>query len=202
MNRSSRREVLKGIGAGTTVLLGGVGAASARGKGRGAGGNGRGNGPGRSGRRKGASADASIVEKADELGFSTLIAAVEAADPAVLNTLANDDQYTVFAPTNEAFSDFFATVEDATGIDKSTLLTDPNGLLTKTLLFHVTEGRRYAASVVNPSEVETLLGEAVSVDGTTLDGRATIQTTNVEASNGVIHAIDAVLTPSAVDDLL
>jgi uncharacterized surface protein with fasciclin (FAS1) repeats len=184
------------------VLLGGVGAASARGKGRGAGGNGRGNGRGRNGRRKGASADASIVEKADELGFSTLIAAVEAADPALLNTLANDDQHTVFAPANDAFADFFATVEDATGIDKSTLLTDPNGLLTDTLLFHVTEGRRYAASVVNPSEVETLLGEAVSVDGTTLDGRATIQTTNVEASNGVIHAIDAVLTPSAVDGLL
>lgn len=197
---ADRRSVLRGIGTGTALLFGGAGVAGASGRPEGVGGK-----PEDAGRkRKGASAEDGIVATASDLGFSTLIAAVEAADPAVLSTLANDDQYTVFAPTNEAFEDFFATVESATGIDKRTLLTDPDGLLTETLLFHVAEGRRYETSVVNAPEVETLLGEPVSVDGTRLDGRAEIDTTNanVEASNGVVHPIDAVLTTPAVDQLL
>ncbi|MFB6132145.1 MAG: fasciclin domain-containing protein [Halanaeroarchaeum sp.] len=184
----NRRDALKTLGTGIAVLAGGTGTALARGP------EGRG--------RKGASAEKGIVATADELGFSTLITAVKAADPVVLQTLTNDDQYTVFAPTNGAFENFFATVEAATDLTPADLLQDKKGLLTKTLLFHVTGGRRYAASVVNAPEVDTLLGEPVTVDDGTLDGRAAIQTTNVEASNGVIHAIDAVLTPPAVDDLL
>ena len=170
MSDHFRRDVLKGIGVGTATLVGGAGAAGARG-------NGRGRGAGGNGGRQGASAEAGIVETADELGFSTLLTAVRNADPVVAETLTNDDQYTVFAPTNEAFQGVFATVEEATGLTAADLLEDPEGLLTNTLLFHVTEGRRYAVSVVNAPEVETLLGEAVSVDGTTLDGRATITRT-------------------------
>ena len=182
-----RRTVLKQIATGATVITAGSGVVAARGRGNG---------------RRGASTEQSIVATADELGFETLIAAVEAADPVVLETLANNDQYTVFAPTEEAFSDFFETVEDATGLTAADLLGDPENLLTETLLYHVTEGRRYAASVVNAPTIETLLGEPVSVDGTTLDDRATITATDVEASNGVIHAIDAVLTTPTVDYLL
>lgn len=154
------------------------------------------------GKRKGASAENSIIETADELGFTELVTAVEDADPVVAQTLTNDDQYTVFAPTNAAFEDFFATVESATGLTKGDLLDDPDGLLTDTLLYHVTEGRRYASSIVNASEIGTLLGEPVSVEGTELDDRAEITETDVEASNGVIHAIDAVLTTPTVDNLL
>ncbi|MFC6794505.1 fasciclin domain-containing protein [Halobaculum halobium] len=170
------------------MIAGGTGAVTARGGGR--------------GKRDGASAENSVVEAADELGFSTLLTAVTNADPVVADTLTNDDQYTVFAPTNEAFEDFFETVETATGLTAADLLEDPNNLLTDTLLFHVTGGRRYASSVVNAPAVETLLGEPVSVDGTTLDGRASIVSTDVEASNGVVHAIDAVLTTPTVDQVL
>lgn len=176
------------------MSLGGAGTAAGQGLPEGASGEGR--------ARKGASAEKGIVATADELGFSTLLTAVENADPVVAETLTNDDQYTVFAPTNEAFEDFFTTVEAATGLRAADLLEDPDGLLTDTLLYHVTGGRRHAASVVNAPEVETLLGEPVSVDGTTLDGRATITTTNVETSNGVVHAIDAVVTTPTVDSLL
>lgn len=179
----NRRAVLKQFGTGLAVVAGSAGTVSAA-------------------DRDGASGDDGIVATADELGFDTLLTAVEAADPVVLETLTNDDQYTVFAPNDDAFDDFFATVEEATGITADELLEDPNNLLTDTLLFHVTEGRRYASSIVNAPEVETLLGEPVSVDGTTLDGRAEIVTTNVEASNGVIHEIDAVLTTPTVDSLL
>jgi uncharacterized surface protein with fasciclin (FAS1) repeats len=178
--------MLKKFGTGVAVVAGGTGTVAARGRGK----------------RDGASAEEGIVETAEELGFTTLLTAVENADPVVANTLTNDDQYTVFAPTNDAFGDFFETVEDATGLTAADLLEDPIKLLTDTLLFHVTEGRRYANSIVNAPEVETLLDEPVSVDGTTLDDRATIVTTDVECSHGLIHAIDAVLTPSAVDQLL
>jgi uncharacterized surface protein with fasciclin (FAS1) repeats len=173
--------MLKQFGTGVAIMAGATGTVAAR---------------------KGASVETGIVATADELGFDTLLTAVENADPIVAETLTNDDQYTVFAPTNAAFEDFFATVEAATDLTAADLLDDPNNLLTNTLLFHVTEGRRYAASVVNAPEVETLLGEPVSVDGTTLDDRATIKTTDGEAKNGVIHAIDAVLTTPTVDSLL
>lgn len=184
----NRRTVLKSIGA--TATVGALGAGTAAGR------------PGNGGRR-GASAEATIVETAEEAGLTTLLAAVEAADPVVLETLVDDDQYTVFAPTNAAFGDLFDTLEAELGITKTELLADPDGLLTNTLLFHVTGGRRYSESVVNAPEVETLLGESFSVGGDPLfDDRAGPVALDVEASNGVVHVIDAVLTPPAVDAAL
>ena len=102
-----RRTVLKQIATGATVITAGSGVVTARGRGNG---------------RRGASAEQSIVATAEELGFETLLIAVEAADPVVLETLANNDQYTVFAPTEEAFGDFFETVEAATGLTAADLL--------------------------------------------------------------------------------
>lgn len=178
-----RRKTLKQIATGIATVTAGSGIATARSD---------------KGKRRGASADDGIVKIAKGAGLSTLIAAVEAADPAVLETLTNDDQYTVFAPTNDAFEDFFETV----GIDKSTLLTDPDSLLTETLLYHVTEGRRYSQSILNPAAVDTLLGKSFSVDNGELDGRASINKADIEASNGVVHTIDAVLTTPTVDEML
>ncbi|WP_096389540.1 fasciclin domain-containing protein [Halopenitus persicus] len=199
-----RRTVLKQIATGAAIITASSGGAAARGGGndRRGGASGENRRGANAANRRGASVEKGIVATADELGFDTLIAAVKAADPVVLNTLTNDDQYTVFAPTEEAFEDFFATVEDATGLTATDLLDDPDNLLTDTLLFHVTGGRRYAASVVNAPQIDTLLGESFSVDGKTLDDRADITTANVEASNGVIHAIDAVLTTPTVDQVL
>jgi uncharacterized surface protein with fasciclin (FAS1) repeats len=178
--------MLTKFGTGIAIIAGGTGTVAARG----------------GGKRDGASAEKGIVESAEELGFTTLLTAVENADPVVADTLTNDEQYTVFAPTDDAFADFFETVEGATGLTAADLLDDPDDLLTNTLLFHVTEGRRYARSIVNAPEIETLLEKSVSVEGTTLDDRATITETNVEASNGVIHAIDTVLTTPTVDQIL
>jgi uncharacterized surface protein with fasciclin (FAS1) repeats len=191
---------LKQIATGIATVTAGSAVAAARGgRGdRGMASEGRG-----ASERRGASVDDGIVKTAEDLGFTKLITAVESADPAVLKTLTNDDQYTVFAPTNKAFSDFFNTVEQNknTNLTEADLLNDKNNLLTETLLYHVTDGRRYSQSVVNAPEIDTLLGESFSVDGQ-LDGRANIETADVEAANGVIHAIDAVLTTPAVDDLL
>jgi uncharacterized surface protein with fasciclin (FAS1) repeats len=182
-----RRKTLKQIATGIATVTAGSSIATARSD---------------KGKRRGASADDGIVKTAEDAGLSTLITAVKAADQPVLETLTNDDQYTVFAPTNDAFEDFFKTVKSATDINKSTLLTDPDSLLTETLLYHVTEGRRYSQSILNPAAVGTLLGKSFSVDNGELDGRASINKADIEASNGVVHTIDAVLTTPTVDEML
>lgn len=169
--QQTRRAVLKTIGGSTVLLAGGVGAASAR-------------------ARKGASAEKTIVEIAEASDdFEILVAALEETGlDAVLDS--NDDQYTVFAPTDAAFE---ALLDDL-GITAGDLLNNPD--LEDILLYHVTEGRRYASSVVNAPEIEMLNGGTVAVDGTELnDGQADIVATDIEASNGVIHVIDGVLLP-------
>lgn len=123
--------------------------------------------------------------------FDTLIAAVLAADPAVLRTLSGRGQFTVFAPTDGAFAKL--------GLDATNVGTLPKAALTSILLYHVARGERLAADVIESSRIRTLHGAFVKVDGTVLTDRlgrdATIVVTDVRASNGVIHAIDSVLLP-------
>jgi len=147
----------------------------------------------------------SLVQKAIELNsdgpyagaFDTVIAAVLAADPAVIATLSDNSQQTVFAPTDDAFA--------VLGLDSANIGTAlEQGTLTKVLLYHVAPGRRYAEDVVSAERIRTLLkGKKgfFQVDGAVLTdnlGRTSnIIATDVEADNGVIHAIDAVLLPVA-----
>ncbi len=132
-----------------------------------------------------------IVDIAVEDGrFTTLVAALQAADLA--DTLAGDGPFTVFAPTDDAFAALPAGTVEA-------LLADiPQ--LTDILLYHVVSGNVMAADVVALDSAETLLGQSVTVS---LDGdmvkinEATVVITDIVASNGVIHVIDAVLLPPA-----
>ncbi len=180
MEPNSRREVLKGIGSAGILLAGGIGTASARGKPEEA---------GSQGKRQGASAENTIVEitkTSDD--FTILVAALKEAGLA--ETLSGNRQLTVFAPTDEAFGDLLEALDVSAGelLDRDDLAN--------ILLYHVTEGRRYASSVVNAPQIEMLNGATVAVDGTTLnDGQADIVATNIEASNGVVHVIDGVLLP-------
>jgi len=123
--------------------------------------------------------------------FDTLIAGVLAADPAVLRTLTSRAQYTVFAPTDAAFAKL--------GLDETSIGTVPQAALTNILLYHVAYGRRYAADVIASDQIRMLNGGFVSQSGGVLTdaqgGMSTIIVTDVEATNGVIHAIDSVLLP-------
>jgi uncharacterized surface protein with fasciclin (FAS1) repeats len=125
--------------------------------------------------------------------FDTLIAALLAADPAVLNTLAGNGQFTVFAPTDAAF--------EALGLTPENIGTLDQGFLTQVLLYHVVRGRRDSGSIVGSSRIRTLQGGFLMQAGGTLTdnlGRtATIIVTDVPASNGIIHAIDTVVLPFA-----
>jgi uncharacterized surface protein with fasciclin (FAS1) repeats len=123
--------------------------------------------------------------------FDTLIAAVLAADPAVLKTLSGRGQFTVFAPTDDAFA--------ALGLNPDNIGDLDQKVLTDILLYHVFRGRVYAEEVVMKDQIRTLYGTFLYVDGAMLIdalGRtANIIVTDVEASNGIIHVIDAVVLP-------
>jgi len=126
--------------------------------------------------------------------FDTLITAVLAADPIVLDTLSGNGKLTVFAPTDDAFA--------AIGLDASNVGSLPTDFLTQVLVYHVARGERTAADVVPAERIRMLGGgflykEAGSTTLVDNLGRpANIIVTDVKAANGVIHAIDAVVLPA------
>jgi uncharacterized surface protein with fasciclin (FAS1) repeats len=126
--------------------------------------------------------------------FDTLIAAVLAADPAVLNTLAGNGQFTVFGPTDDAFA--------ALGLNPENIGTAlPKATLTTVLFYHVSRGRRDSTDVIGSSRIRMVQGGFLRQSGGVLTdnlGRtANIIVTDVPAANGIIHAIDAVVLPVA-----
>jgi transforming growth factor-beta-induced protein len=135
----------------------------------------------------------SIAAIAAEDGrFTTLVTALEAAGLA--ETLAGEGEFTVFAPTDEAF----AALPEGT---VESLLEDPQGALTAVLLYHVVEGAVPAEAVVTLDSATTLQGEPVTIsvrDGKViLNDSVEVVITDIVASNGIIHVIDGVLLPSA-----
>ncbi|NJN54671.1 MAG: fasciclin domain-containing protein [Anaerolineae bacterium] len=140
----------------------------------------------------------SIAEIAVENGnFTTLVSALEAAG--LVDTLAGEGEFTVFAPTDDAFAALPEGTVDA-------LLADPEGALTQILTYHVVGGAVYAADVVDLASAPTLQGEeiAISVDGDTvyLNETVAVVITDIQASNGVIHVIDGVLLPPTVAEAM
>lgn len=123
--------------------------------------------------------------------FTTLVAAVQAAE--LVETLSGEGPFTVFAPTDDAFAALPAgTVEDL-------LLPENKQALTDILLYHVVSGKVMAADVVGLTSATTVLGKDLTI--TVTDGKVFLNDTveviitDIEASNGVIHVIDAVLLP-------
>lgn len=134
-----------------------------------------------------------IVDVASGAGnFSTLVAAVTAAD--LVETLSGEGPFTVFAPTDEAFAALPAGVLDGL------LLPENKDLLIQILTYHVVSGMVMAADVTD-GDVATVEGSTImlgTMGGVTVNG-ANVVTADVAASNGVIHAIDAVILPPGVD---
>ena len=130
----------------------------------------------------------SIAEIAVDGGFNTLVAALDAAD--LVETLSGEGTFTVFAPTDEAF----AALPDGMLED---LLADPN-TLKQILLYHVVGDVVMAETVVTLDNAETLEGSTVAievVDGNVFLNDSQVTSTDIEASNGVVHVIDKVLVP-------
>jgi len=132
-----------------------------------------------------------IVETAAKAGtFNTLLTAAKAAGLA--ETLADGGPFTVFAPTDEAFSKLpEGTVER--------LLKDTEALK-QVLLYHVLDGKVMAKQAMKASEATTLQGQKLTLEvsgDTLMINNAKVVAADVKASNGVIHVIDTVLLPSA-----
>ena len=135
--------------------------------------------------------------------LSILVAALQAADGDLVSVLSGAGPYTVFAPTNAAFEQFltdnnFASLEDI-----------PTDVLTSVLLNHVVSGTNLSTGLstgyISSLSTAGVGGNALSLfintaSGVTINGNSTVTTADVEASNGVVHIIDAVIgLPNIVD---
>ena len=141
-------------------------------------------------------AEPTIVDiAASNEDFSTLVAAVQAAG--LVETLSGEGPFTVFAPTNAAFEAALADL----GMTADELLADTE-LLTQVLTFHVVAGDLMAADVLDQNLLETVEGSfalAYANDDGAFINQAGIVSTDIEASNGVIHVIDAVILPPSYE---
>jgi uncharacterized surface protein with fasciclin (FAS1) repeats len=134
-----------------------------------------------------------IVEiAAGNSNFSTLVAAVQEAG--LVDTLNGNRQFTVFAPTNDAFADI--------GLNAGNIGTVPDDVLTSILLYHVAPGDREASDVLESERIRTMsrgfLFPVVTSSGLTIEAEnstANVVAANIDASNGVVHVVDAVLLP-------
>ena len=132
-----------------------------------------------------------IVDTAIKAGsFNTLVAAVQAAE--LVETLKSKGPFTVFAPTDEAFSQ----------LDKATLesLLKPENKdqLVAILTYHVVAGKVMSIDITDNMQPSTVNGSTINIklnNGKVMVNDATVITADVDTDNGVIHVIDTVLIP-------
>lgn len=122
--------------------------------------------------------------------FSILVSALQKAN--LVETLQGDGPFTVFAPTDAAFEKLL----DELDITADQLLAQPD--LDKVLTYHVVSGKVMADDLTNGMNTDTVNGEELTFDLSSdpMVNESNIITTDVEATNGVIHAIDTVLIPA------
>ena len=132
-----------------------------------------------------------IVDAAVAAGdFGTLVAAVQAAG--LVDTLKGDGPFTVFAPTDKAFEKL------PKGTVESLLKPENKDALVDILTYHVVAEGLLASDVVKMEKIEMLNGDFADIEikgGKAMIDGATITMTDIVASNGVIHVIDAVMLP-------
>ena len=122
--------------------------------------------------------------------LSTLVAALKAAD--LVDTLSGKGPFTVFAPTNEAFAALPA------GVLANLLKPENKAQLVDILTYHVASGDVHAKDLMDMQMLKTVEGKKVTVrtaGKTILINSAKVVTADVDASNGVVHIIDAILMP-------
>ena len=132
-----------------------------------------------------------IVDTAVGAGdFGTLVAAVQAAG--LVDTLKGDGPFTVFAPTDEAFAALPAGTVD------ELLKPENKDQLVAVLTYHVVPGKVMSGDLSNNMKAATAQGGEVTImtEGGVKVDNANVVAADIEASNGVIHVIDAVILPN------
>jgi uncharacterized surface protein with fasciclin (FAS1) repeats len=132
-----------------------------------------------------------IVDTAVAAGsFTTLATALQAAG--LVETLKGAGPYTVFAPTDEAFAKLPAgTLQDL-------LKPENKSKLQRILTYHVVAGRVTASDVVKLTTARAVSGGSIDIKtsgGAVRVDNARVVKTDINATNGVIHVIDAVILP-------
>jgi uncharacterized surface protein with fasciclin (FAS1) repeats len=130
-----------------------------------------------------------IVEVAKDAGsFSTLLKAAEVAG--LVDTLSTGGPFTIFAPTDDAFSKIPSETLNS-------LLADPEKLK-GILLYHGIEGKVKSTDLSGKMNVKTLQGQEITVDATSgvKVNDATVIKADIMTDNGIIHVIDKVILPS------
>ncbi|MDR9419216.1 fasciclin domain-containing protein [Gracilimonas sp.] len=135
----------------------------------------------------GVDGELNIVETAQESeDFTILAQSIESAG--LTAALEGTGPFTVFAPTDAAFE----------ALPEGTLYNLTDDQLAEILQFHVVEGAVASGDLEASQDVQTLLGEEILVEsegGVTINGYSNVATADIEATNGIIHAVDAVLLP-------
>ena len=137
--------------------------------------------------------DQTIVDVASSTGsHDSLVAALNHVGLA--DTLAGDGPFTVFAPTDQAFTDAGINLDDFDTEEENNTLSD-------ILLYHVISGAAVdAANVTDGMTAEAANSDTLSftvTNDSVMVGDATVTSADVEASNGIIHVVDKVLMPPA-----
>lgn len=124
----------------------------------------------------------------------------------LVSTFQGSGNFTVFAPSNQAFADFIAATP---GVNQ--IADIPNSLLTNTLLYHVLNNEVKSGDLSNNLYAATLNtegpnGEATvlkvnTMNGVSINNNASVEQADIDASNGVIHLIDAVISPKNIVEL-
>ncbi|MDR9417743.1 fasciclin domain-containing protein [Gracilimonas sp.] len=142
--------------------------------------------------------DSDIVELAvDTEQLSTLVTAVQAAD--LVETLQSEGPFTVFAPTNEAFE---ALPE---GVLDMLLKPENKEMLVSVLTYHVVSGKVMSGDLEDGMKAATVEGSEATIKigyGNVMVDNATFAAADIEASNGVVHVIDAVILPPSIKEAL
>ena len=136
-------------------------------------------------------AEKDVVDTAVEAGqFKTLAAALEAAD--LVATLKGAGPFTVFAPTDKAFTKLPA------GTVENLLKPENKQQLIEILTYHVVPGKVMAADVAGIDAAKSVNGKMIDIvvqSASVKVNDAAVTTTDIAASNGVIHVIDTVIMP-------
>jgi uncharacterized surface protein with fasciclin (FAS1) repeats len=136
-----------------------------------------------------AQATQNIVEIAqDTPTLSTLVDAVVAVD--LVDTLSGTTEFTVFAPTNDAFAALGSTLDVL-------LLPENRDLLSDILTYHAVAGEVDAATALTLTSADSVQGDAITLEdqggNLVLNGSVNVVQADVDATNGIVHVIDAVL---------
>jgi uncharacterized surface protein with fasciclin (FAS1) repeats len=133
---------------------------------------------------------ADIVDTAVAGHFTTLVAAIKAAG--LVETLKGPGPFTVFAPTDEAFAKL------PPGTLENLLKPENKSQLQNILKYHVVAGKVMAQDVAKLNTAKTVEGQSIAIktmNGSVMVDNVHVIKTDIVASNGVIHVIDAVMLP-------